>query len=54
LIVFRYCLGMIMSVSMLSIGNGTATPVKVVKLFILSDASRLVAGDGRQGSDETL
>src|SRR5208282_3804280 len=34
LIVLRYCLGMIMSVSMLSIASGAATPVNVVNLSI--------------------
>src|SRR5262245_19071710 len=45
--VFRNCLGMIASVSMLIIGMGAATPVSVVNLSIASSAFGSAAGSVR-------
>src|SRR5690606_29065328 len=45
--VFRYCLGMIMSVSTLMIGRGAATPVKVVN-FSMSFGTSLLSASSRE------
>src|SRR5690606_7025208 len=47
--VFRYCLGMIISVSILTIGRGAATPVRLVNFSIGLGTSLLQASSREAG-----